>query len=171
MGEMARVVIAQAPQLPQLPEVPPVPPVPQAPSAPSSPERIVVSKNGKTVSIGQDGRIIVRESGTSMPPMIAGGPLIPSQAVDISVAFFMMIAFIAVGSPLARAFARRMDRRALAPAAPTDDPARLTRIEQSIEAIALEVERIGEGQRYVTQLMSSRAESSRDETLRVGGGQ
>src|SRR6187551_1716092 len=37
--------------------------------------------------------------------------VIPPQAVDISVAFFVMVAFIIVGLPLARAFARRMDRR------------------------------------------------------------
>jgi hypothetical protein len=37
--------------------------------------------------------------------------MIPPQAVDISIAFFAMIAFIVVGFPLARAFARRMDRR------------------------------------------------------------
>jgi hypothetical protein len=127
-------------------------------------ERVIVTKDGKTVSIGQDGRIIVRETGTSVPPVIATGPMIPPQAVDISLAFFVMVAFIAVGSPLARAFARRMDRKTVAPAPPADAE-RLTRIEQSLEAVALEVERIGEGQRYVTQLMSNR------DAARVGSGQ
>ena len=147
----------------QVPSVPPVPPVPQAPSAPEA-ERVIVSKDGKTVSIGQDGRVIVRETGTAVPS-VANVPMIPSQAVDISLAFFAMIAFIAVGGPLARAFARRLDRKTLAPA-PTVDADRLSRIEQSLEAVALEVERIGEGQRYVTQLMSNR-----NDALRVGSGQ
>ena len=36
---------------------------------------------------------------------------IPAGAVDISIAFFVSMAFIIVGLPIARAFARRMDRR------------------------------------------------------------
>jgi len=35
---------------------------------------------------------------------------------------------------------------------------RLARMEQAMESIALEVERIGEGQRFVTKLMSERAQ-------------
>jgi hypothetical protein len=35
--------------------------------------------------------------------------------------------------------------------------ARLRRIEQAIEAIAIEVERIGEGQRFTTRLLGERA--------------
>src|SRR5512132_1364829 len=37
--------------------------------------------------------------------------VIPQQAVDISIAFFLVMAAIIIGLPLARAFARRMDRR------------------------------------------------------------
>ena len=33
---------------------------------------------------------------------------------------------------------------------------RLERVEQAVEAIAIEVERIGEGQRYVTTMLDSR---------------
>ena len=36
--------------------------------------------------------------------------------------------------------------------------ARLERIEQAIEAIAVEVERVSEGQRFTTKLLSERAE-------------
>ena len=35
---------------------------------------------------------------------------------------------------------------------------RLARVEHAVEAIAIEVERIGEGQRYVTALLDERAE-------------
>lgn len=37
---------------------------------------------------------------------------------------------------------------------------RLARIEQAVEAIAVEMERIGEGQRFVTRLLSERAAPS-----------
>ncbi|MGH9204804.1 MAG: hypothetical protein ACRD2A_26560, partial [Vicinamibacterales bacterium] len=76
-----------------------------------------------------------------------GDNLIPPQVVDISVAFFVMVAFIIVGLPLARAFARRMDRRGETASASEIAP-RLDRIEQAVEAIAIEVERVSEGQRY-----------------------
>ena len=36
---------------------------------------------------------------------------IPQQAVDISIGFFLTVAIIIIGLPLARAFSRRMDRR------------------------------------------------------------
>jgi vacuolar-type H+-ATPase subunit I/STV1 len=79
--------------------------------------------------------------------------MIPPQAVDISVSFFVMVAFIIVGLPLARAFARRMDRRGETASASQITP-RLDRIEQAVEAIAIEVERVSEGQRYTTKAIS-----------------
>jgi multidrug efflux pump subunit AcrA (membrane-fusion protein) len=84
-----------------------------------------------------------------------GGPQVPDGAVIISVAFFVMCAVIAIGFPIARAIARRMDRRnAVAPGADADTRARLERIEQAVDAIAVEVERISEGQRFTTKVMN-----------------
>jgi hypothetical protein len=79
--------------------------------------------------------------------------IIPRGVVDMSVAFFVMLAFVIVGLPLARAFARRMDRRS-EPASAGEIAPRLDRIEQAIEAIAIEVERVSEGQRYTTKAIS-----------------
>ena len=76
--------------------------------------------------------------------------VIPREAVDISIAFFVSMAFIIVGLPIARAFARRMDRRS-EPASAAQIAPRLDRIEQAVEAIAIEVERVSEGQRYTTK--------------------
>jgi hypothetical protein len=75
---------------------------------------------------------------------------IPAGAVNISIAFFVSMAFIIVGLPIARAFARRMDRRGETASASEIAP-RLDRIEQAVEAIAIEVERVSEGQRYTTK--------------------
>ena len=89
-------------------------------------------------------------------PMVQVNPfphdIIPPQAVDISVAFFFTVAAIVIGLPIARAIGRRMDRRAPAPAA--DVSTRLDRIEQAIEAVAIEVERVSEGQRFTNKVMS-----------------
>jgi hypothetical protein len=92
-----------------------------------------------------------RTSSTQVP--FDPNNMIPPQAVDISIAFFAMIAFIVVGFPLARAFARRMDRRGMAAPAAEVSP-HLERIEQAVDAIAIEVERISENQRYASRVMS-----------------
>jgi hypothetical protein len=86
-------------------------------------------------------------------PQFDAENLVPPQAVDISIAFFIMIGFIVVGLPLARAFARRMDRRG-EPAPAAELAPRLDRIEQAVEAIAIEVERISEGQRFTTKAIA-----------------
>jgi hypothetical protein len=62
---------------------------------------------------------------------------------------------IAIGVPIARAYARRLDSRP-APSIPPDVAHRLERMEQAIDSIAVEVERISEGQRFTTRLLAER---------------
>jgi hypothetical protein len=62
---------------------------------------------------------------------------------------------IAIGMPIARAYARRLESKPAA-AIPHDVTARLERMEQAIDSIAIEVERISEGQRFTTKLLSER---------------
>lgn len=61
---------------------------------------------------------------------------------------------LAVGVPLARAYSRKMDAESKNPRIPTEVSGRLERIEQAVEAVAIEVERISEGQRFTTKLLS-----------------
>ena len=61
-----------------------------------------------------------------------------------------------IGIPIARAYARRLDAEAKNPRLPMEVTGRLERIEQSLEAVAIEVERISEGQRFTTKLLSER---------------
>jgi hypothetical protein len=57
-----------------------------------------------------------------------------------------------------RAFANRFERRGAPPAALAPEvTAHMERLEQAIEAVAIEVERISEGQRYTTKLLAERA--------------
>jgi hypothetical protein len=79
--------------------------------------------------------------------------------VLVPLGFFAMVAAIAVGAPLARAFARRMEREGGAKISP-DVTSRLERIEQAVDAVAIEVERISEGQRFTTKLLTERAASA-----------
>ena len=79
--------------------------------------------------------------------------IIPPQAVDISYAFFAMVAVIFIGRPLARAFGRRLERSGQAALSPAVSE-QLRRIEQAVDAMAIEVERISEAQRYFTKLQA-----------------
>ena len=64
---------------------------------------------------------------------------------------------MALGLPLIRAHARRVELQGQQPALPPEVAARLERMEQAIDAVAVEVERIAEGQRFVTRLLAGRA--------------
>jgi hypothetical protein len=111
---------------------------------------------------GADGRQTV--IGVPSTPFDNG---IPQQAVDISVAFFLTIAAIIIGLPLARAFARRMDRRGPPAQIPSEVSSQLAHLNQAVDAIALEVERISEGQRFTTRLLSEQRDAAQ-QTLPSG---
>jgi hypothetical protein len=76
----------------------------------------------------------------------------PEIAVPLGA--FATAIIMGIGIPLARAWARRMDSESRQPRIPTEVAGRLERIEQSLEAVAIEVERISEGQRFTTKLLS-----------------
>lgn len=65
-----------------------------------------------------------------------------------------VVLIIFVLFPLALARTRRMWKGASAPRVSPVEAGRLERIEQAVEAIAVEVERVSEGQRFVTKLLS-----------------
>lgn len=65
---------------------------------------------------------------------------------------------LAMGFPLVIAYARRLWKKAAVTVSMTPElDRRLDSIDRAIETTALEVERIGEGQRFVTQLLANRA--------------
>jgi len=69
-------------------------------------------------------------------------------------AFFATVVALGLGVPFVRAYTRRMDRSAVASGVSADLAARLDRIEAMIESVAVEVERLSEGQRFTTRLLS-----------------
>ena len=78
----------------------------------------------------------------------------------VPITFFIVAGIVAVGLPIARALGRRIDRDATAPRLPTEVLARLERMETAIDAIAVEVERIGEAQRWSAKLAAKQGEES-----------
>jgi hypothetical protein len=99
---------------------------------------------------GQEGQVLV-------PPW-QHEPQIPREVVDIVGMLTFGTAAVLILRPLMREFANRFERRgAPPPALPPEVSAHMDRLEQAIEAVAIEVERISEGQRYTTKLLADRA--------------
>jgi hypothetical protein len=86
-----------------------------------------------------------------MSPMGMGRGAPPEEAYVLG-GIFMVIVLL----PLSIALARRIWRRgaAVVTALPKELAAQLSRLEQAVEAIAVEVERIGEGQRFMSKVMA-----------------
>jgi hypothetical protein len=89
------------------------------------------------------------------PPEIRNGP---PEEVFVLGGMFIVVVFL----PLSIAFARRIWRRgAVAVAAlPQEVIDRLTRLDHAVDSIAVEVERIGEGQRFMTRVLAEKGGSS-----------
>jgi hypothetical protein len=85
------------------------------------------------------------------PPLQRSGP--PEEAFVLGGVFFVVVLF-----PISIAFARRIWRRGVVTvsALPQEVMERLTRLDQAVDSIAVEVERIGEGQRFMTRLFTNK---------------
>lgn len=87
------------------------------------------------------------------------GAMIPIVAIVVGGA-------VAIFAPLARAHARQLDKQSAGMR--PEIGARLERMEQSIEAIALEIERISEGQRFTTKLLAERTSAAGSQGAAIG---
>ena len=126
-------------------------PQPPTPVAPPVPPGVVVSPI--------DGQEHVFVSGSQFP-FNPRNEQIPPEAVDMAMGFFFTVVAIIIGLPIARAFARRMDRKAVAPQVPAEVTQQLNHLAQAVDAIAVEVERISEGQRFTTRLLAEQREGA-----------
>jgi hypothetical protein len=78
------------------------------------------------------------------------------DGVLIPITLFVCGAVTAIGVPLAKAYARRVEREPTRQTLPSELTDRLDRMEQALDSIAIEVERVSEGQRFTTKLLSER---------------
>lgn len=76
------------------------------------------------------------------------------EDIVVPALFFLTIIVLSLGIPLVRAYVRRMEATPLTPRVPADLEGRLDRIEAMVETVAVEVERLAEGQRFTTRLLS-----------------
>jgi hypothetical protein len=82
---------------------------------------------------------------------------IPPRAKEVSIAFFIMMAVIIVGRPIMRAIGKRIESGTQPPARiPPEMQAQMQQLIQSVDAIAIEVERISEGQRFAAKMLAEK---------------
>lgn len=68
--------------------------------------------------------------------------------------FFFTVIVVTLGFPIVRMWTKRKEMEPLAGTRAADE--RLARLETAIDTMAVELERISEGQRYLTKLLAER---------------
>ncbi len=119
----------------------------------ASPVVITVTKDGKTVTINNASpEAAATALGIPLPDQqreIDPGPYLVGGGGIVAAAIVLIVG-------LTQRFRLKM-RGATPSALPNDVAQRLARMEAGIESVAVEVERISEGQRFTTRLLSDRA--------------
>ena len=87
-----------------------------------------------------------------------------AASVLVPLGGMVMIVALVLGIPMVRLLSKRLDARMAVQPSASETNARLERIEHAIDAMSVEVERIAEGQRFTTKLLSERSGA------RVAGG-
>ena len=110
-----------------------------------------IAENGRLLASAPAAALAQTQTFTRAP---APGPfgMNPGQLTGISIVGTIFVLF-----PLSIALARNIWRRGsrfAAPPASAESTQRMERLEQAVDAIAIEVERISEGQRFVTRLLT-----------------
>jgi len=123
---------------------------------------VVTTPDGRTVvydpKVGFDEDAVQRMIQTALEPPRPQGDSdgAPESVRILSIVLPFLLAVIVV-AVVAQVFLRRAAAaRAAAQQAPGDLGARLARIEQAVEAVAIEVERISESERYSARLLTER---------------
>ena len=107
------------------------------------------------MDLAETGRVLTEGSMVGAPGGMGQPPFGGSNPVDLTAIGVVFTLFVL--APLALAFARLLWKRATTrgQAAPSlESVQRLERVEQAIDAVAVEVERISEGQRFVTRILT-----------------
>ena len=111
-------------------------------------------------NIAQTSQLIAQAPASALPATRTVPPPYQNQPRRDNVTagvFLTTVSIIFIIFPLTVAFIRRMGRSAAHAGLPPrfeETPARLERLEQALETVAIEVERISESQRFMTRLMT-----------------
>ncbi len=106
-----------------------------------------IAATGQQLTSAPAGLLAATEASSTFMPGLGSG-----QVTAVSIVFT-----VAVLGPIAIGMARMMWKRSNRPVLPagfTETAQRLERLEQSVDTIAIEIERVSDGQRFVTKLLS-----------------
>ena len=105
----------------------------------------------------QDG-LKAGQSGTTVPPVERVSPDIPPGAIEMTGMVFTMVVILVLGFPIMRAWIRRFDKKSeqLKAGPQLHLEPQLRQLQDSIDGLTLEVERIAEGQRFMAKVISDR---------------
>jgi hypothetical protein len=90
------------------------------------------------------------------------------EDILVPLGFFTMVTALALGIPLVRSYTKRKELEAQRGGDDPESVMRLVRIESAIETLAVEIERISEGQRFTTRLLAERPEGAQPLVARSG---
>lgn len=108
--------------------------------------------------IAQADAEVARAAG--IPGAVVEDPPVPRTGPPEEVYVLSGMLIVAAILPISLAFARRIWRRSAAAVSslPQEVMDRLTRLDHAVDSIAVEVERIGEGQRFMTRVLSEKGD-------------
>lgn len=84
---------------------------------------------------------------------------IPPRAMGLGIAFLVTVAAVLILMPFTRALSRAIDRSKPRASVPPEVSTQLAQLSQAVDAIAVEVERISEGQRFTTKLLTDQSKT------------
>jgi hypothetical protein len=114
---------------------------------------VTITKDGKTITLdGASPQAVATALGIPLPDQQqeSDGPYVVAGLAIVSTAFVVLAAVIMW-------YRSKMRGPASATRLPNELTERMARMENAIESVAVEVERISEGQRFTTRLLSDRA--------------
>jgi len=105
-----------------------------------------VTVDGRGIHVSQNG------NNTTIPIQ----DVVPRGAVQITYALSAALIAVAIVGPLLRFFLRRFERRQVTAQLNAGVQARLDAMERNIDTVAVELERVSEGQRFTNRLLEQR---------------
>lgn len=154
----------------QAPSPPPVPAMPQAPGAATG----ATATQNPNVNTGIDARadaeaairnaieasrnaVEASQAVVGQPPVVRVNPDIPPEVVPIIAIVFGSIVMMVVLTPIVRGIMRMIEKRHdKSLVSGRDVGHQLHQLQQSVDALAIEVERISESQRFQARLAADR---------------
>lgn len=140
---------------------PPAPPAPGDPASSGNGPIVFSSEDGEPVSVSfKDGTLTLSQEGNTQA--IALRDAIPREAVQIAWAIPATLSVLLIWWPISRAVIRWLNRKHVANTEAAALEARLRdrfeTLERNLDTVAVEMERLSEGQRFTNKLLAERGE-------------